>query len=58
MNATQYPIRQNRIAAAALATLASTLVLSSVMWLFSEVPSLDTTGSSIAVHAQATAPRV
>ena len=55
MNATQYPIRQNRFAAAALASFASTLVLSCVVWLFSAVPSPATTGSDVAVHAQPTA---
>lgn len=57
MNATQYPIRQSRLAAAALATVASTLVLSSVVWLFSGAGSAAPTGSSVAVHGQPAAPR-
>jgi hypothetical protein len=37
MNTSQYPIRQDRLFAAAIAALATTLVLSSVIGLFASV---------------------
>jgi hypothetical protein len=57
MNADQYPIRQDRLAAAALAALASTLVLSSVLWLFAGVGSAAVRASTAVVHVQPPAAR-
>jgi hypothetical protein len=52
MNTSQYPIRQDRLFAAAIAALATTLVLSSVIGLFASVGPMPASASAAAAPRQ------